>query len=62
MVEHPPGVVLVVNAGSSSLKVALVDPRTGQRSLSALGQRLGTDGARLRVDGSERALLRLSTD
>jgi len=35
------GSVLVVNCGSSSVKLAVVDPRTGERSLSCLGERLG---------------------
>jgi acetate kinase len=34
--------VLVVNAGSSSLKFATVDPATGSRSISGLAERLGT--------------------
>lgn len=44
MAERAPrrGDVLVLNAGSSSLKVALVDPVTGKRSRSGLGERLGT--------------------
>jgi acetate kinase len=44
---RPSGTVLVLNAGSSSLKVAVVDPVTGRRLHSALGERLGTPGARL---------------
>jgi acetate kinase len=39
--------VLVVNAGSSSLKCALVDPDSGKRFLEALAERLGTDDAAL---------------
>ena len=50
------GAVLVLNAGSSSLKVAVVDPSTGERSLSALGERLGTPEARLQRDGTTRDL------
>jgi acetate kinase len=50
------GAVLVLNAGSSSLKVALVDPATGERSLSALGERLGTPEARLRLGATTREL------
>ena len=50
------GVVLVLNAGSSSLKVAVVDPATGERSSSALGERLGTPEARLQRDGTTREL------
>ncbi len=37
--------ILVINAGSSSLKFALVDPATGRRHLSGLAERLGTDEA-----------------
>ncbi len=48
----PGGAVLVLNAGSSSLKVAVVDPARGARSLSALGERLGTAEARLEQDGT----------
>ena len=53
---HEQTAVLVLNAGSSSLKVALVDPSTGERSLSALGERLGTPDARLRLDGGSQDL------
>ena len=56
MVERSPRRILVLNAGSSSLKVALVDPRTGRRSLNALGERLGTSGARLTLDGAEQGM------
>lgn len=35
--------VLVVNAGSSSLKYALVDPETGDHSLSGIIERIGED-------------------
>ena len=56
MVERSPRQILVLNAGSSSLKVALVDPVTGRRSLSALGERLGTSGARLTLDGAEQGM------
>ncbi|HEX3132671.1 MAG TPA: acetate kinase [Planctomycetota bacterium] len=41
--------ILVINAGSSSLKVAVIDPATGVRRLSALAERLGGDGATLTV-------------
>ena len=50
------GAVLVLNAGSSSLKVALVDPATGRRQVSALGERLGAPEARLQQDGSTRGM------
>jgi acetate kinase len=43
--EASDGTVLVINAGSSSLKFALVDPATGERHLSGLAERLGTDSA-----------------
>ncbi|NAZ86679.1 acetate/propionate family kinase [Kineococcus indalonis] len=39
------GSVVVVNCGSSSVKLAVVDPATGERSLSCLGERLGTPDA-----------------
>lgn len=42
--------ILVINAGSSSLKVAVIDPLTGQRHLTALGERLGSATATLQVD------------
>jgi acetate kinase len=46
---HP---VLVLNAGSSSLKFALVDAATGARTLSGRAERLGTPQARvLRSNG-----------
>jgi acetate kinase len=48
------GTVLVLNAGSSSLKVALIDPATGRRQRSGLGERLGTPEARLRQDDGTR--------
>jgi acetate kinase len=44
--------VLVINAGSSSLKFALVDSGSGDRVLSGLAERLGGD-ATLRVSGPE---------
>jgi len=58
LARHAPvsGAVLVLNAGSSSLKVALVDPASGERSLSALGERLGTPEGRLTLDGAARDL------
>ena len=54
--DAPGSAVLVLNAGSSSLKVALLDPATGERSLSALGERLGGSDARLQLDGTTRDL------
>src|SRR3954447_14013702 len=35
--------VLVINCGSSSVKLALLDPRTGERTLTALAERVGAD-------------------
>ncbi len=49
----PSSTVLVINAGSSSLKFALVDSGSGDRVLSGLAERLGTDDAALRVDGPD---------
>jgi acetate kinase len=51
--------VLVINAGSSSLKFAVVDAESGETPLSGLAERLGSDEARLvwkGGDGGERAL------
>lgn len=42
--------VLVVNCGSSSLKFAVVSSRDGAVLREGLAERLGTDGARLRID------------
>lgn len=47
--------ILVINAGSSSLKVAVIDPVNGSRRLSALAERLGGDDATLRI-GRDAAL------
>ena len=49
---------LVLNCGSSSLKFALLDPDTRELQLSGLAERLGTDGASLRLDreGERRTL------
>jgi len=44
----PPS-VLVLNCGSSSVKFALVDPVTGQRAVTALGERVGTGNAAVRL-------------
>lgn len=52
--------VLVLNAGSSSLKFALVDPATGERALTGIAERLGTDEAKMKVtrdgDSTERQM------
>lgn len=45
--------VLVINSGSSSLKVDVLDPDTGARSLRAKAQRLGTPGAVVRIGDVE---------
>ena len=39
--------ILVVNCGSSSLKLAVIDPISGKTVAKGLGDRLGTDGATL---------------
>lgn len=43
--------MLVINAGSSSLKFALVEPVTGDQPLHGIAERLGTPEADLRVNG-----------
>ncbi|PNY81327.1 acetate kinase [Deinococcus koreensis] len=50
---------LVLNCGSSSVKFALLRPDSGEVALSGLAERLGSEGAALRIDrasekGSER--------
>ena len=49
--------VLVLNCGSSSVKLAILDPVTGERTLTALAERVGTDGTvvRLHRQGGEQA-------
>ncbi len=49
----PSSTVLILNAGSSSLKFALVDSGAGDRVLSGLAERLGSDEAQMRVDGPD---------
>lgn len=44
--------ILVVNCGSSSLKVAVFSGRC-QRIASALAERLGTDQARIKINGQD---------
>ena len=44
-VRRDGGSVVVVNCGSSSVKLAVVDPVTGERALSCLGERLGSPDA-----------------
>jgi acetate kinase len=41
--------VLVLNCGSSSVKAALVDPSTAERTVTALAERVGTRDVALRV-------------
>ena len=50
------GNVLVLNAGSSSLKFVLVDPGSGERPVSGVVERIGTEQATLHVarDGGAR--------
>ncbi len=48
MVAH--GDVLSLNCGSSSVKLALVDPLTGERSVDGLAERVGTAGVAIRLD------------
>ncbi|MFC3831523.1 MULTISPECIES: acetate kinase [Deinococcus] len=43
---------LVLNCGSSSVKVALLEPDTGAVAVTGLAERLGTAGAALRLDVS----------
>jgi len=49
--EKHDGCVLVLNSGSSSLKFALIEPKSGARLLAGMGEALGTSDAVLRVDG-----------
>jgi acetate kinase len=43
------GRVLVLNCGSSSVKAALIDPTTAERSVTALAERVGTGEVGLRL-------------
>jgi acetate kinase len=54
--ESTPKTVLVVNAGSSSLKFALIDPDAGERTVEGLAERLGTPEATLHGTGLGRAV------
>ena len=47
------GLVLVVNAGSSSLKFALVDAMTGQRAAEGVVERIGETGSSAHYAGSQ---------
>lgn len=53
-----PAGVLVLNSGSSSVKLAVVDPETGVRGISALAERVGTPevSVRVRAGGCDDAL------
>lgn len=52
--------VLVLNCGSSSVKLALIDARTGARSLTGLADRVGTADATVRMErGSEQHVLQI---
>ncbi len=42
--------ILVVNAGSSSVKLAVLDPGSGRRALTGLAERVGTPDASVRID------------
>lgn len=44
------GQILVVNAGSSSVKLAVLDPESGRRALTGLAERVGTSDASVRID------------
>ncbi len=54
--------ILVFNAGSSSLKYALIDSCTGQRRLSGLAERLGTPEAVLETQGQTIPLANATVD
>jgi acetate kinase len=44
-----PGLVLVLNSGSSSVKFALLDPGSGERVLEGVAEKVGTPEAVLRI-------------
>jgi acetate kinase len=54
-VPTDPQRVLVVNSGSSSVKLAVVDPSTGERTMTALAEKVGSEGTSvlLRRDDDE---------
>ncbi|MFT3660896.1 MAG: acetate kinase [Gordonia sp. (in: high G+C Gram-positive bacteria)] len=58
MTEIAPGAVLVINAGSSSLKYQLVDPRTEHVYADGLAERIGEDASRIKhvAGGNERTV------
>ena len=45
--------VLVVNCGSSSIKLDLLDPATGVRVKKASVERVGSEGCSFAIDGGE---------
>jgi acetate kinase len=51
--------VLVINCGSSSLKLAVLDAQTGSVLFEAAAERLGTPGAELHLGSAEQAPLQL---
>jgi acetate kinase len=54
--------VLVLNAGSSSLKFAVIDPHNGKRFLTGTAERLGTSTASIRADARGNDVLHLDGD
>jgi acetate kinase len=50
--------VLVINAGSSSLKYQLLDPATGEVAAAGLVERIGEEGSTLRHTVGESVLRR----
>src|SRR6187549_2983603 len=44
-------VILVINCGSSSLKFAAIEPRTGSVRVEGIAERLNTPEARLKIEG-----------
>ena len=53
--------ILVLNAGSSSLKAEVVDPETGARAASAKVGRLGSGQAEVAIDGELQTDLRMES-
>src|SRR4051812_16454614 len=45
--------VLVLNCGSSSVKLALVDPATGRRTMTGLGERVGGEDVVVHIGREE---------
>ena len=46
------GLILVVNAGSSSLKFALLDPDTGERAAEGIVERIGESSGAASYQGT----------